>query len=191
MKRPEGRCISLYKPYKHTPLSPSAPQLLPLVFQFFFCHLSKIISLPLFFLLVTNSTCTTSPFLSQLSLACSPLLFSTCASFSPQLLSNKQCPWIPMWTPLLELLFSKTLLIWLRTSWGPWPSLSAAVYGIRYAWNTFDLTEGFSHVFPTVTTVCGFKQILWVCVCVSPCVYAVLYVCIARRCMTDLKYSHL
>lgn len=89
----------------------------------------------------------------------------------------------------LKLLFSKTLLIWLWMGWRPWPSPSACVYGIRYAWNTFDLTEGFSHVLPTVTTVCGFKQILWVCVCLSVCVYTVLYVCVARRCMTDLKYS--
>lgn len=49
---------------------------------------------------------------------------------------------------------------------------SAGVYGIRYAWNTFHLTEGFSHVFPTVTKVCGFKQILRACVslCADACV---------------------
>ncbi len=98
--------------------------------------------------------------------------------FPPQLLSNKQSRRNPEWTALLELLFSNTLLIWLRTGRGPWPSLSAAVYGIRYAWNTFDLMEGFSHVFATVTMVCGFKQILWVCL--NVCIRYTVCVCYQR-----------
>lgn len=61
--------------------------------------------------------------------------------------------------------------------WGPWPALSAGVYGIRYAWNTSDLTEGFSHVFPTAPLVCGFIQILWVSVCLSLRILCTVRVC--------------
>lgn len=60
---------------------------------------------------------------------------------------------------------------------GPWSALSAGVYGIRYAWNTFDLTEGFSHVFPTAPMVCAFKQILWVSVCLSLCTCLTVSMC--------------
>lgn len=141
--------------------------------------LSKIISTSsglCFPLLLT--TWATSPFCCMLS----PPFLHLCLLFPSAFV--KQSSRIPKRAQLLELLFSNTLLIWLQTGWGPWPSLSAGVYGIRYAWNTFDLTEGFSHVFPTVPMVCGFKQILWVCVCLCVCVYAALYVCVARRCMT-------
>lgn len=171
--------LSLYKPYKHTQLSPSAPWLSPLYFEFLLCQLSKIISAftcLCFSWFPTNSNWITSVFLCNLSpFSCMLSSHFLCLCFClPQLLWDKQSLRIPKWNPLLELLFSNTLLIWLRTGWGPWPSLLAGVYGMRYAWNTFDLTEGFSHVFPTVTMVCGFKQILWMCV--SVCVYAVLYV---------------
>lgn len=80
--------LSLYKPYTHThtPLPPSAPQLLPLFFQFLLCHVSKIISTatcPLFFL-ISNWLYLyyISISVSSLSFLLHALLhFSTCASF--------------------------------------------------------------------------------------------------------------
>lgn len=91
-----------------------------------------------------------------------------------------------------KLLFSKSFINLAADGLGgPGLPPSAGVYGIRYAWNTFDLTEGFSHVFPTVTKVCGFKQILWVCARLLVCTSCAVSVCVraARRCVTDLKYS--
>lgn len=172
----QKRCV---KSYKH-----SAPQLLS-----FRNHL--FMYLPLLFLL-SNRFYLYYYFISVSSLSFilhAVLWFLHFFCFCPWAFSNKQNPRTSKWTPLLQLLFSKTLLIRLWMGWGPWPPPSAGVYAIRYAWNIFDLTERFSHVFPTVITVCGFKHILWVCVCL--CVYAVLYVCVTRRCMTGLKFYNL
>lgn len=79
---------------------------------------------------------------------------------------EKQRPCIPKWTPLVRLFSSNTLFLWLRTHCCP---LSAAVYGIRYAWNTLIWLRGFHMFSQQLLWFCGFKQILWASVCLSLC----------------------
>lgn len=108
---------------------------------------------------------------------------STSLLFSPQLLSNKHSLQITQWTPLLRLFFSKEKLYQFGCGGAGGPGLppSAGVYGIRYAWKTLHLTEGFSHVFSTVTKVCGFKQILRVSVRLVMCTSCTVCLCVCHE----------
>lgn len=110
------------------------------------------------------ATYATDPF-SVIVFFCCMLILSALRPSAPE----KQRPCIPKWTPLVRLFSPNILLIWLRTDRCPSSALSAAVYGIRYAWNTLIWLRGFHMFSKQLLWFCGFKQIPWASVCLSSC----------------------